>query len=110
MFGNREIGKALFRIQMKLRVTRSGEMRVSGASLDDWKGCKGMEEDTRKKGYVLGEAVRDKRSGQKMYVEVAWNPEVSCVYFDAEKEILVKVRIYPDDLERVKELLPYLPK
>ncbi|EMN01094.1 hypothetical protein LEP1GSC035_4692 [Leptospira noguchii str. 2007001578] len=28
---------------------------------------------------MLGEAVRDKRSGQKMYVEVAWNPEVSCV-------------------------------
>ncbi|EMO87256.1 hypothetical protein [Leptospira noguchii] len=69
-----------------------------------------MEENGLKKGYVLGEAVRDKKTGQKMYVEVAWNPAVSCVYFDAEKEILVKVRIYPDDLERVKELLPYLPK
>ncbi|EMY24484.1 hypothetical protein LEP1GSC115_4857, partial [Leptospira interrogans serovar Australis str. 200703203] len=39
----------------------------------------------------MGEAVRDKTTGQKMYVEVPWNPEVSCVYFDAEKESLVKV-------------------
>ncbi|MBM9579832.1 hypothetical protein JWG45_22035 [Leptospira sp. 201903070] len=69
-----------------------------------------MEETTIKKGYVLGEAVRDKRSGQKMYVEVAWNPEVSCVYFDPEKESLVKVKMLPEDLERIKEVLPYLPK
>ncbi|TGK10110.1 hypothetical protein [Leptospira stimsonii] len=69
-----------------------------------------MEESTIKKGYALGEAVRDKRSGQKMYVEVAWTPEVSCVYFDPEKEILVKVRMLPEDLERMKGVLPYLPK
>ncbi|TQE70267.1 hypothetical protein [Leptospira noguchii] len=69
-----------------------------------------MEEDTRKKGYVLGEAVRDKRSGQTMYVDAAWDPEVRCVYFDAEKKGLVKVQMYPEDLERIKGLLPYLPK
>ncbi|WP_061206184.1 hypothetical protein [Leptospira santarosai] len=69
-----------------------------------------MEETTRKKGYVLGEAVKDKKSGQKMYVSAAWDPEVSCVYFDAEKESLVEVRMYPEDLERMKGLLPYLPK
>ncbi|MCH1911617.1 hypothetical protein L9Z41_03260 [Leptospira noguchii] len=69
-----------------------------------------MEESTIKKGYVLGEAVRDKRNGQKMYVEVAWNPEVRCIYFDPKQESLVKVRMLPEDLERVKEILPYLPK
>ncbi|EMJ96509.1 hypothetical protein [Leptospira alstonii] len=68
------------------------------------------EEKKSKKGFELGEAVRDKRTGQKMYVEVAWNPEVSCVYFDAEKEALVKVQMFPEDLERIKEILPYLPK
>lgn len=69
-----------------------------------------VEETKSKKGYVLGEAVRDKRSGRKMYVEVAWNVEVSCVYFDAEKKSLVRVEMFPEDLERIKELLPYLPK
>ncbi|TGK21871.1 hypothetical protein [Leptospira stimsonii] len=69
-----------------------------------------MEETTIKKGYTIGEAVRDKKTGQKMYVEVAWNPEVSCVYFDEEKESLVKVRMLPEDLEQIKGVLPYLPK
>ncbi|TGK10801.1 hypothetical protein [Leptospira stimsonii] len=69
-----------------------------------------MEETTIKKGYALGEAVRNKTTGQKMYVEVAWTPEVSCVYFDPEKESLVKVRMLPEDLERMKGVLPYLPK
>ncbi|AVQ12297.1 Uncharacterized protein XB16_1970 [Leptospira santarosai] len=69
-----------------------------------------MEETKRKKGYELGEAVQDKRSGKKMYVASAWSPEVSCVYFDAEQESLVEVRMYPEDLERMKGLLPYLPK
>ncbi|AXR69611.1 hypothetical protein [Leptospira mayottensis] len=64
----------------------------------------------REKGYAIGEAVKDKRSGQKMYVEVAWNPEVTCIYFDAEKESLVKVQVFPEDLERIKDILPYLPK
>ncbi|EMO84967.1 hypothetical protein LEP1GSC070_3966 [Leptospira santarosai str. AIM] len=70
----------------------------------------GMETKKRKKGYALGEAVKDKKSGQKMYVSAAWNPEVSCVYFDAEKESLVEVQMYPEDLERIQGLLPYLPK
>ncbi|EMM87687.1 hypothetical protein LEP1GSC039_3572 [Leptospira santarosai str. 2000027870] len=69
-----------------------------------------MESNKRKKGYALGEAVQDKKSGQKMYVSAAWSPEVSCVYFDAEKESLVEVRMYPEDLERIQGLLPYLPK
>ncbi|MGQ2872598.1 hypothetical protein ACT533_18855, partial [Leptospira santarosai] len=60
----------------------------------------GMESKKRKKGYALGEAVKDKKSGKKMYVSTAWSPEVSCVYFDAEKESLVEVRMYPEDLER----------
>ncbi|EKR62789.1 hypothetical protein LEP1GSC036_2216, partial [Leptospira weilii str. 2006001853] len=42
-----------------------------------------METNKKKKGYALGEAVRDKVTGQKMYVEVTWTPEVRCVYFDA---------------------------
>ncbi|EKR26102.1 hypothetical protein LEP1GSC112_0364 [Leptospira interrogans serovar Pomona str. UT364] len=71
---------------------------------------KGMEAKKRQKGYRIGEAVKDKRSGQKMYVEEAWTPEVSCVYFDAGKESLVKVKMYPEELERIKESLPYLPK
>ncbi|WP_061224463.1 hypothetical protein [Leptospira weilii] len=69
-----------------------------------------METKKSKKGYALGEAVRDKKTGQKMYVEVTWTPEVRCVYFDAEKKSLVKVEKYPEDLERIKGLLPYLPK
>ncbi|QCO32041.1 hypothetical protein E4414_02200 [Leptospira interrogans] len=62
------------------------------------------------KGFVLGEAVRDKTTGQTMYVEVAWKPGVSCVYFDREKDALVKVQVLPENLERVKGILPYLPK
>ncbi|EMF84423.1 hypothetical protein LEP1GSC188_0579 [Leptospira weilii serovar Topaz str. LT2116] len=69
-----------------------------------------METNKKKKGYTLGEAVRDKNTGQKMYVEVAWNPEVRCVYFDSEKKSLVKVQKLPEDLEPIKGLLPYLPK
>ncbi|EPE82029.1 hypothetical protein LEP1GSC021_0022 [Leptospira noguchii str. 1993005606] len=72
-----------------------------------------MSSDERKtqKGFVLGEAVRDKATGQKMYVEVAWTPsKVACVYFDPEKEELVRVQVFPEDLERIKEILPYLPK
>ncbi|EMJ61796.1 MULTISPECIES: hypothetical protein [Leptospira] len=69
-----------------------------------------METNKKKKGYALGEAVRDKKTGQKMYVEVTWTPEVRCVYFDSEKESLVKVEKLPEDLERIKGLLPYLPK
>ncbi|EMY77754.1 hypothetical protein LEP1GSC060_0397 [Leptospira weilii serovar Ranarum str. ICFT] len=69
-----------------------------------------MKENGIKKGFELGEAVKNKVTGQKMYVEVVWSPTVSCVYFDPEKEALVKVQMLPEDLERIKELLPYLPK
>ncbi|EMK21862.1 hypothetical protein [Leptospira kirschneri] len=63
-----------------------------------------------KKGFVLGEAVKDRTTGRKMYVEVVWNPKVSCIYFDPEREALVKVQVFPEDLERIKDSLPYLPK
>ncbi|AXR62007.1 hypothetical protein [Leptospira mayottensis] len=69
-----------------------------------------MEANQRKEGYAIGEAVRNKTTGQRMYVEIAWNPEVSCIYFDSEKESLVKVQVFPEDLERIKDILPYLPK
>lgn len=69
-----------------------------------------MEEKQRQKGYTIGEAVRNKKTGQTMYVDEAWDPEVRCVYFDAEKKGLVKVQMYPEELERIKESLPYLPK
>ncbi|UMQ53435.1 hypothetical protein FH582_16020 [Leptospira interrogans] len=62
------------------------------------------------KGFVLGEAVRDKATGQKMYVEKVWSPTVSCVYFDPGQDALVKVQMLPENLERIKEMLPYLPK
>ncbi|EMO99755.1 hypothetical protein [Leptospira santarosai] len=62
-----------------------------------------MEAKKRKKGYALGEAVKDKKSGQKMYVSTAWSPEVSCVYFDADRGSLVKVEVSFDDLEKVNE-------
>ncbi|EMK24668.1 hypothetical protein [Leptospira kirschneri] len=69
-----------------------------------------MKENGIQRGFVLGEAVKNKETGQKMYVEVAWNPSVSCVYFDPEKETLVKVQMLPEELERIKGILPYLPK
>ncbi|WP_179116146.1 hypothetical protein [Leptospira kirschneri] len=69
-----------------------------------------MKENGIQRGFVLGEAVKDKTTGQKMYVEVAWKPSVSCVYFDSEKDALVKVQMLPENLERIKEILPYLPK
>ncbi|ABJ77109.1 hypothetical protein [Leptospira borgpetersenii] len=62
-----------------------------------------MEESKRKEGYAIGEAVRNKTTGQKMYVEIAWSPEVRCVYFDAEKGNLVKVDVWFQDLEKIKE-------
>ncbi|EMO30892.1 hypothetical protein LEP1GSC175_0736 [Leptospira santarosai str. HAI821] len=37
-------------------------------------------------------------------------PGSKLCYFDAEKESLVEVRMYPEDLERIQGLLPYLPK
>ncbi|EPE85716.1 hypothetical protein LEP1GSC021_2162 [Leptospira noguchii str. 1993005606] len=58
-----------------------------------------------KNSFVLGEAVRNKVTGQKMYVDIPWNPEVTCVYFDTETNQLVKVEVSPEDLEKVEELL-----
>ncbi|MBE8401009.1 hypothetical protein [Leptospira borgpetersenii] len=69
-----------------------------------------MEANQRKEGYAIGEAVRNKTTGRRMYVEIAWSPEVRCVYFDAEKGNLVKIRMYPEELERIQGVLPYLPK
>ncbi|MCG6167184.1 hypothetical protein [Leptospira sanjuanensis] len=69
-----------------------------------------MKSNGTQKGFVLGEAVRDKTTGQTMYVEKAWSPTVPCIYFDAETESLVKVDLLPENLERIKEILPYLPK
>ncbi|WP_082287321.1 hypothetical protein [Leptospira kirschneri] len=57
------------------------------------------------KHFVLGEAVRNRVTGQKMYVDASWNPEVTCVYFDLSKNALVKLEVSPEDLEKVEELL-----
>ncbi|WP_082280790.1 hypothetical protein [Leptospira kirschneri] len=57
------------------------------------------------RGFVLGEAVRNRVTGQKMYVDASWNPAVTCVYFDLSKNALVKVEVLPEDLEKVEELL-----
>lgn len=59
-------------------------------------------EPTSKLSLPLGTAVRDKRTGQKMFVDLAWYPEVRCVYFDAETEVLVKVDVSPEDLEKAE--------
>ncbi|EKN87862.1 hypothetical protein [Leptospira interrogans] len=64
-----------------------------------------MNERKVEPGFVLGEAVRNRVTGQKMYVDANWNPEVSCVYFDTARNSLVKVDVLPDDLEKVEELL-----
>ncbi|KAA1269118.1 hypothetical protein KQY10_02420 [Leptospira interrogans] len=55
--------------------------------------------------YMLGEAVRNRITGQKMYVDAAWNPEVTCVYFDPKTDVFIKVEVPPEDLEKVEELL-----
>ncbi|TGL73789.1 hypothetical protein [Leptospira yasudae] len=57
------------------------------------------------KHFVLGEAVRNRVTGQKMYVDANWNPEVTCIYFDTARNSLVKLEVSPDDLEKVEELL-----
>lgn len=61
-----------------------------------------MKEGGMQKGFVLGEPVRDKATGQKMYVEKVWNPTVSCIYFDSAQDALVKVEMLPENLERIK--------
>ncbi|QDK21670.1 hypothetical protein [Leptospira weilii] len=63
-----------------------------------------MEEEKRSsKGYVLGEAVRNKRTGQKMYVDAIWSPEIKCVYYDPVEDKLVKLEVPFEDLEKFKE-------
>ncbi|ULH27638.1 hypothetical protein FH581_000385 [Leptospira weilii] len=53
--------------------------------------------------FVLGEAVRSKTTGQRMYVDTTWDGKVPCVYFDAEKRLLVQVEVPFDDLEKTPE-------
>ncbi|WP_061226767.1 hypothetical protein [Leptospira interrogans] len=64
-----------------------------------------MNERKSGKHFVFGEAVRNRVTGQKMYVDANWNPEVPCVYFDSARNALVKLEVSPDDLEKVEELL-----
>ncbi|KWV22469.1 hypothetical protein LA733_3250 [Leptospira interrogans] len=64
-----------------------------------------MKGDHMKNSYALGEAVRNKVTSQVMYVDIPWNPEVTCVYWDPETNALVKVEVSPEDLEKVEELL-----
>ncbi|WP_061226927.1 hypothetical protein [Leptospira interrogans] len=66
-----------------------------------------MSNDERKNGkhFVLGEAVRHRVTGEKMFVDATWNPEVTCIYFDLSKNALVKMEVSPEDLEKVEELL-----
>ncbi|EKR64445.1 hypothetical protein LEP1GSC036_2242 [Leptospira weilii str. 2006001853] len=61
------------------------------------------EEKKSSKGYALGEAVRDKRTGQKMYVDTTWSSEIKCVYYDPVEDKLVKLEVPFEDLEKVKE-------
>lgn len=68
------------------------------------------EKKNAPKGYILGDPVMNKATGQRMYVDLAWSPTVRCVYFDPEKETLVKVQMLPEELERLQGVLPYLPK
>ncbi|EKO50010.1 hypothetical protein [Leptospira kirschneri] len=68
------------------------------------------ERNNTPKGFSLGDPVKNKATGQKMYVDLAWSPTVRCVYFDEEKETLVKVQMLPEELERLQGVLPYLPK
>ncbi|KAK2617192.1 hypothetical protein CFV95_020530 (plasmid) [Leptospira interrogans] len=56
-----------------------------------------------KKGYVLGEAVRDKRTGQTMYVNAVWSLEVKCVYYDPKTNQLVKLEVPYEELEKADD-------
>ncbi len=38
-----------------------------------------------------------------MYVDTTWDGKVPCVYFDAEKRLLVQVEVPFDDLEKTPE-------
>lgn len=51
----------------------------------------------------MGEAVRSKTTGRRMYVDTTWDGKVPCVYFDTEKRSLVKEEISFEDLEKIQE-------
>nr|WP_225913657.1 hypothetical protein [Leptospira yasudae] len=53
--------------------------------------------------YTLGEAVRNKQTGQEMFVDVTWDGKIPCVYFDPTKQVLVKVEVSFEDLEKRPE-------
>ncbi|TGK15739.1 hypothetical protein EHO98_14425 [Leptospira stimsonii] len=38
-----------------------------------------------------------------MYVDTTWDGKVPCIYFDAEKRLLVQVEIPFEDLEKMPE-------
>ncbi|EMM74651.1 hypothetical protein LEP1GSC038_0037 [Leptospira weilii str. 2006001855] len=61
-------------------------------------------ENKDKQIYVLGEAVRDKKTGQKMYVDASWSPEIKCVYYNTSMDSLVKVEVPYEDLEKLIDL------
>ncbi|MFA4796142.1 hypothetical protein [Leptospira kirschneri] len=65
------------------------------------------DEKKSKISYRLGEAVRDKKTGRKMYVDLTWSTEIPCVYFDELTNKLVKLEIAYEDLEKVEEVLPF---
>ncbi|EKR16660.1 hypothetical protein [Leptospira interrogans] len=65
------------------------------------------EEKKSKINYMLGEAVRDKTTGRKMYVDLTWSTEIPCVYFDELTNKLVKLEIPYDNLEKVEEVFPF---
>ncbi|WP_061298848.1 hypothetical protein [Leptospira borgpetersenii] len=69
-----------------------------------------MEANQRKEGYAIGEAARNKTTGQRMYVDASWNPEIKCVYYDPVKDTLEKVEVPYEDLERVKEEIRILKR
>ncbi|ASV11352.1 hypothetical protein BWD12_01740 [Leptospira santarosai serovar Bananal] len=66
--------------------------------------------ETKKNGtnkwYVPGEAVRDRRTGQKMYVDAPWSSEIKCVYYNTVTDELVKLEVPCEDLEKVEETDP----
>lgn len=86
-------------------------MEVYGKSkpigVSSTRGVEEMAADEKKSkvSYRLGEAVRNKVTGQVMYVDIPWHPEVTCVYYDLETSKLVKVDVSPEDLEKEEELL-----
>ncbi|ULH27724.1 hypothetical protein [Leptospira weilii] len=61
-------------------------------------------ENKDKQVYALGEAVRDKRTGQKMYVDASWSPEIKCIYYNTLMDELIKVEVPYEDLEKVIDL------